>query len=111
VLVSENAPPCLKVCFYYAPKGELKATIEENTAITQRISVGLVRRGFMIDYAPGKSGSMSKTVVNSGTRRGTVEGLVKAIVEVGEEERILIVNMCGHLDTVERCSYTYNDGR
>jgi glutamate decarboxylase len=61
---------------------------EENTAVTERISVGLVRRGFMIYYAPGKSGSMSRTVVNSGTGRGMVKGLVKAIVEVGEEERI-----------------------
>jgi glutamate decarboxylase len=88
VIVSENPPPCLQVCFYYAPKGELKATREENTAITQIISVGLVRRGFMIDYASGKSGSMFRTVVNSRTRREPVEGLAKAIVEVGGKERI-----------------------
>ena len=88
VLVSENPPPCLQVCFYYAPKGEMKATKEENTRVTSKIAGKLVPRGFMIDYAPGKKGNMFRTVVNSGTRRGTVEGLVKAIVEIGKEEGI-----------------------
>jgi glutamate decarboxylase len=87
VLVSENPPPCLQVCFYYAPKGEMKSR-KENTRLTRNIAERLVPRGFMTDYAPGKEGSMFRIVVNSGTRRGTVEGLVKAIMEIGEEERM-----------------------
>jgi len=86
LLVSESPPPCLQVCFYYAPKGEMKAVKEENTRITKKIAGKLVSRGFMTDYAPGKRGSMFRVVVHSGTRRGTVEGLVNAIVEIGEEE-------------------------
>jgi glutamate decarboxylase len=86
VLVSENPPPCLQVCFYYAPNGEMRATKEENSRVTKKIAGKLVSRGFMTDYAPGKRGSMFRVVVHSRTRRGTVEGLVKAIVEIGEEE-------------------------
>jgi glutamate decarboxylase len=85
VLISENPPPCLQVCFYYARKGELRDTKEQNTAVTKTIARKLVPRGFMTDYAPGKSGAMFRVVVNLGTRRGTVEGLVKAIVEIGAE--------------------------
>lgn len=64
----------------------MKETKEENTAITQRISLALKPRGFMVDYVPGKRGAMFRAVIHSGTMRGTVEGLVKSIVEVGEEE-------------------------
>ncbi len=85
VLMSENPPPCLQVCFYYAPKEELKETEEQNTAVTKAIAAKLVPRGFMVDYAPGKSGAMFRVVVNSGTRKGTVEGLVKAILEEAAE--------------------------
>jgi glutamate decarboxylase len=85
LLVSENPPPCLQVCFYYAPNGELKETKAQNSAVTTAIAGKLVPRGFMIDYAPGRSGSMFRVVVNSGTRRGTVDGLVKAIVEARPE--------------------------
>ena len=48
-------------------------------------AAGLVVRGFMVDYArvDGR-GRFLRVVVNRGTRRGTVEGLVRAVVEVGE---------------------------
>jgi glutamate decarboxylase len=85
VLVSENPPPCLQVCFYYAPDGQLREGKEENTRVTRRIAGSLVRRGFMVDYAPGDRGSFFRVVVNCQTRRGTVEGLVRAIGEVGKE--------------------------
>jgi glutamate decarboxylase len=85
VLVSQNPPPCLQVCFYYAKGGKLKEKSEENTAVTRSVAQKLIPRGFMIDYAPGEKGSFFRVVVNSQTLRGTVDGLVKAIEEVGAE--------------------------
>jgi len=38
-----------------------------------------------VDYAPGGEGKFFRVVVNGQTKRGTVEGLVKAIEEVGDE--------------------------
>lgn len=81
VLVSENPPPCLQVCFYYKPV-ESK---EENTRRTREMVGRLVRRGYMVDYAPGERGGFFRVVVNCVTRRGTVEGLVRALVAVGGE--------------------------
>ena len=85
VLVSENPPPCLQVCFYYAPGGELAADKEENTRRTRAVVERLVPRGFMVDYAPGDRGSFFRVVVNCQTLSGTVDGLVKALEEVGKE--------------------------
>lgn len=85
VLVSSNPPPCLQVCFYYAPGGKLSETPEENTKKTREMAGKLVTRGFMVDYAPGKNGSFFRVVVNCQTLRGTVEGLVRALEEVGIE--------------------------
>lgn len=81
-LVSTNPPPCLQVCFYYKKNGKL-GDEGENGRITSRTVRGLVGRGFMVDYAPGERGAMFRVVVNVQTRRGTVEGLVRAIEEVG----------------------------
>lgn len=82
-LVSSDPPPCLQVCFYYAPGGEVAEDKEANTARTREIVRRMVGRGFMVDYAPGPKGSFFRVVVNSQTLRGTVEGLVKAAVEEG----------------------------
>lgn len=82
VLVSENPPPCLQVCFYYAKEGRLGGK-EVNTRTTRDIAGALLKRGFMVDYAPGPSGSFFRVVVNRETRRGTVDGLVAAIEELG----------------------------
>ncbi|PKS07123.1 hypothetical protein jhhlp_005723 [Lomentospora prolificans] len=85
VLVSSNPPPCLQVCFYYAPGGKISDDKELNTKTTSEVAKRLVSRGFMIDYAPGDEGSFFRVVVNCQTLSGTVEGLVKAIEEVGKE--------------------------
>jgi glutamate decarboxylase len=85
VLVSENPPPCLQVCFYFAKGGLLDKKKEQNTRRTATIVQMLIGRGFMVDYAPGEQGSFFRVVVNSQTRRGTVDGLIKAIKEVGSE--------------------------
>ncbi|KAL8674750.1 MAG: hypothetical protein Q9168_000834 [Polycauliona sp. 1 TL-2023] len=89
VLVSENPPPCLQVCFFYGKGGQLKKGDdgkEENSRVTRRIARDLVPRGFMVDYAcvDEKMGAFLRVVVNRETRRGTVEGLVRAVVEIGE---------------------------
>ena len=81
VLVSENPPPCLQVCFYYAKDGRLGEK-EENTRITAKVAKELIPRGWMVDYSPGERGSFFRVVVNSRTRRGTVEGLIRAIEEI-----------------------------
>lgn len=85
VLVSENPPPCFQVCFYYAPKGVLAASKEENTAVTRGIAEKLIQRGFMVDFAPGDKGSFFRVVVNVQTRKDTVDGLVKAIIDIGSK--------------------------
>lgn len=87
VLESENPPPCLQICFYFVQDGKGVDGVEqeENTRVTSEIVRKLVPRGFMIDYAPGQKGAMFRVVVNRETRRGTVDGLVKAIEEVGME--------------------------
>ncbi|KAK1979407.1 pyridoxal phosphate-dependent transferase [Colletotrichum cereale] len=85
VLVSPNPPPCLQVCFYYAPGGRLAEDAETNTKRTSQMVAKLIGRGFMIDYAPGERGSFFRVVVNCQTLQGTVDGLVKALEEVGRE--------------------------
>ena len=84
VLVSENPPPCCQVCFYYAEDGILKESAEENGRVTREITQRLVPRGFMIDYAGGdERGAFMRVVVSRGTGRGTVEGLVEAVGDLG----------------------------
>ncbi|KAL2268400.1 hypothetical protein VTJ83DRAFT_3246 [Remersonia thermophila] len=83
-LVSSNPPPCLQVCFYYAPGGEVAEDAAVNTRRTRTIVHKLVGRGYMVDYAPGKKGSFFRVVVNCQTLKGTVEGLVKAVGELGK---------------------------
>lgn len=85
VLVSSNPPPCLQVCFYYAPGGKVANEPEENTRRTRVMVEKLIARGFMVDYAPGDNGSFFRVVINCQTLRGTVEGLVKALEAVGRE--------------------------
>ncbi|KAK7923433.1 hypothetical protein PG985_007504 [Apiospora marii] len=84
-LASSNPPPCLQICFYYTPGGKLADTKEENTRRTREMVGLLIGRGFMVDYAPGPKGSFFRVVVNCQTLKGTVDGLVKALGEVGKE--------------------------
>ncbi len=84
VLVSENPPPCLQVCFYYAKNGKLATKEDENTKMTGKIVQSLIPIGFMVDYAPGDKGSFFRVVVNRDTTEGTIDGLIKAIEEVGK---------------------------
>ncbi len=85
VLVSENPPPCLQVCFFYAKGGTVKEEGRENTRVTSKVVRGLVPRGFMVDYAGlDNRGSFLRCVVNRGTLKGTVEGLLRSVVELGE---------------------------
>lgn len=83
VLVSENPPPCLQVCFYYARGRKLRDQAEANSQVTAGVAAALVRRGFMVDYAGGEKGAFLRVVVNRGTRLTTVEGLIEAAVNVG----------------------------
>lgn len=85
VLLSTNPPPCLQICFYHAPGGILDADAAANTRRTKIMVRNLVGRGFMVDYAPGEKGSFFRVVVNCQTRRSTIEGLMKALGEVGKK--------------------------
>lgn len=84
VLVSGDPPPCLQVCFYYAVSGLLHENKESNSKITEEIAKGLVVKGFMIDFAGGERGAFLRAVVNRETRQGTVETLIKAVIDVGK---------------------------
>ncbi|KAL5334021.1 hypothetical protein BJX70DRAFT_391723 [Aspergillus crustosus] len=104
ILVSQNPPPCLQVCFYYAPDGNLlhppgaavvsneEQRAKANSKVTEQITHVIIKRGFMVDYAPPSgneeangNGKFFRCVVNVQTVRGTVEGLVTAVEEVGSE--------------------------
>jgi hypothetical protein len=52
---------------------------------TAEIVHRLIPKGWMFDYAPGEKGKFFRVVVNISTLPGTVEGLVKAIEEMGQE--------------------------
>lgn len=103
ILVSENTPPCLQVCFYYAPGKRFvyekeggdseseDARAAKNSRVTEQVTRAIVHRGFMVDFAPpsgnneddaGK-GKFFRCVVNILTKRKTVEGLLHAIEDLG----------------------------
>ncbi|KAK5107211.1 hypothetical protein LTR62_001618 [Meristemomyces frigidus] len=91
-LVSENPPPCLQVCFYFNSASEEAKTdgageskAKRNSRVTEQVCRRLIPRGFMVDFAPGEEGKFFRVVVNCQTRRETVDGLVKALEEVGGE--------------------------
>lgn len=86
-LVSESPPPCWQVCFYYG-KVSGQGASEKNSKITETIAKRLIPRGFMIDYAPGEEGKFFRVVVNGQTRRGTVDGILKAIQEIGKDLKV-----------------------
>ena len=111
VLVSENPPPCLQVCFYYAPGGQeafgggpgqiLPAGIKSetqnlavvsklNSRVTERITKALVQKGFMVDFAPALKGQewrgkFFRAVVNISTPTETVERLIKEVEQLGKK--------------------------
>lgn len=99
-LVSENAPPCLQVCFYYTPEQKWvyprgivsneAQRAKNNSKVTEQITHAIVRKGFMVDFAPPSgdddevgNGKFFRCVVNVLTSKETVENLVHAIEEVG----------------------------
>ena len=82
VLASTNPPPCLQVCFYFAPGGSL-GTKENNSAHTRRIANALLQRDFLVDYAPSEHGLFFRVVVSLNTTHETVQKLVKAIIASG----------------------------
>lgn len=84
-LLSPELPTCLQVCFYYAPGGKMSEDPAVNTKMTASIVHKLISRGFMVDYAPGDRGSFLRVVVNCQTQKSTIDGLVKAAQEVGQE--------------------------
>lgn len=83
--ISPQPLPCLQVCFYFARGGKLGEDAEANGRATSEIAQRLIARGFMIDFAPGEKGKFFRVVVNGGTRRGTLDGLVKALGETAGE--------------------------
>lgn len=81
VAISPEPLPCMQVCFYFARGEKLGGDKEKNGEITAAIANRLISRGFMIDFAPGDQGKFFRVVVNGNTRKGTLDGLVKAIEE------------------------------
>lgn len=100
VLVGENPPPCLQVCFYYAPGKRVvyprgvvsneEQRAEKNSKVTEQITHAIVPRGFMVDFAPPSgdddafgNGKFFRCVVNVLTSKETVESMIRAIEAVG----------------------------
>ncbi len=111
LLISTNPPPCLQVCFYFAPGKKMVHPLSDpshnsdsngthgqstavkvgkrNSAITSRIAQSLISRGFMVDYAPAmdrevERGSFFRVVVNISTARETVERMIREIHIAGQ---------------------------
>jgi hypothetical protein len=59
--------------------------IEETSRRTADIAKGLIKKGWMIDFAPGVKGKFFRVVVNISTLPQTVVGLVEAIKTAGAE--------------------------
>lgn len=85
ILVSENPPPCLQVCFYFASDRKLKVTAMENTKLTKEIAQKLIGHGFMVDFAPGEQGSFLRLVVNRLTKKETIDSFILAIQRIGKD--------------------------
>ncbi|KAF2200616.1 PLP-dependent transferase [Delitschia confertaspora ATCC 74209] len=85
VVVSPEPVQCWQVCFYWAPGGKLTEDKEYNGRVTAAVAERLISKGFMVDYSPGEKGKFFRVVVNGGSRRGTLEGLVKGIREGARE--------------------------
>lgn len=100
ILISENPPPCLQVCFYYAPGKEFvypRGVVsnethrgKQNSKVTEQVTHAIVPKGFMVDFAPPSgdddadgNGKFFRCVVNVQTTKETVESLIRAIVAVG----------------------------
>ena len=88
VPVTQSPVPCLQVCFYHARNGALSDDPRANTKVTETVARKLIKRGFMVDFAPGEKGSFFRIVVNGNTRKGTLDGLVKGIEQAAEELEI-----------------------
>ncbi len=111
LLVSENPPPCLQVCFYYAPHrsvlfGEGADQIQppvlasagnkdhflekHNSKVTERVTQALISRGFMVDFAPAlegytRRGKFFRVVISISSSKETVERLVQDIQVLGDK--------------------------
>ncbi|KAE8151047.1 pyridoxal phosphate-dependent transferase [Aspergillus avenaceus] len=95
-LVGDVDVPCTQVCFYYVgPSVKVKETsqamADENTYFTRLLSSGLMKRGWMVDYAPGSGrnnelGAFLRVACNRMTTCTVAEGLVKAIMSVVKED-------------------------
>jgi hypothetical protein len=59
--------------------------VEETSRRTSEIATRLIKRGWMIDFAPGDKGKFFRVVVNISTLPDTVVGLVEAIKSVGAD--------------------------
>lgn len=78
----------VQICFYYMPctlEDGHEVAAERNTAITAYISESLPSKGFMVDYAPGPTGKFLRVVTNGNTTKETMNSMVLAIDEIGQE--------------------------
>ncbi|KAL2404916.1 L-aspartate decarboxylase dtxS4 [Exophiala dermatitidis] len=110
-LVSTNPPPCLQVCFYFAPGGKLVYEYDDNTsndqekkfdanakqvkklkakvktgkrnsALTSKISQLLISRGFLVDFAPALSHEVEKgSFFRAVVNISTTKATVERLVE------------------------------
>uniref|UniRef100_A0A060T3R8 ARAD1C35882p n=1 Tax=Blastobotrys adeninivorans TaxID=409370 RepID=A0A060T3R8_BLAAD len=91
VLVSELPPPCLQICFFYAPGGKLNDNADANSQLTREIVEELHRRQrFLVDFAPDADGrgEFFRVVVNSPVVTSeTIDALMEEIESIGKKLR------------------------
>ena len=83
ILVSTCPPPCLQVCFFYAPKGKLQ---KETSKVTKQIVRRIKEFGFVIDYAAiDDRGAFLRPVIHRHVKKETVDTLLMSIEKIGAE--------------------------
>jgi glutamate decarboxylase len=61
------------------------ADTQTTSGRTAEMTARLIRRGWMVDFAPGEKGKFFRVVVNLSTLEGSIDALFRAIEEVGKE--------------------------
>lgn len=95
-LLGDVQVPGPQVCFYYVGEGYKRMAShldekQQNSYFTRILSSGLLKRGWMVDYAPGSDrdgeiGDFLRVVCNRNTTVLVADGLLRALLQTVAED-------------------------
>ncbi|OJJ07367.1 hypothetical protein ASPVEDRAFT_155234 [Aspergillus versicolor CBS 583.65] len=95
-LLGDVEVPGPQVCFYYVGQGYERMASHsdekrQNSQFTRMLSSGLLKRGWMVDYAPGSDkegeiGDFLRVVCNRNTTVMVADGLLRALLQTVKED-------------------------